>query len=457
MNVPAQTPDPAVPARTLPLALAALLLSSAVYITNGLYSRLAIGLLLAALAVFAHAALVRGRLPAAVLHVFLVFAISLQAGLVLATQPLNDVHFRSLFSAWPYYLGWSLAGVSSAAFAFVPRRSLAWLLTIALAGVLTAGSWAIYTNQTPRVDVFYYQQDAALGLLHGENPYTQTFPNPYESEENWVFAPGSISEDGSRILFGYPYLPVTLLGVLPGLTFGDYRYAHLLFVVLTAILVASTVRSRTAYLAIGLLLTHPRMPWILEWGWTEPLLVFLLAATLCASYRKSRWTFLPLGLLFAAKQYMPLLLPIAPLALPANQPRGSQLVCAALVALIVTIPFVLWEPGAFWHSAIALQFAQPFRPDALSFPSMAFDLWGARLPIWLPIAAAVGVSLICLGKMKRTSVGFAWAVAIGLPVIFVLSKQAFANYYFFCSAGWCLTLAFDGEDRPKSSDIQQVN
>ena len=37
------------------------------------------------------------------------------------------------------------------------------------------------------------------------------------------------------------------------------------------------------------------------------------------------------------------------------------------MAAAVTLPFFLWSPRGFWHSVVALQLYQPFRPGALSF------------------------------------------------------------------------------------------
>jgi hypothetical protein len=37
-----------------------------------------------------------------------------------------------------------------------------------------------------------------------------------------------------------------------------------------------------------------------------------------------------------------------------------------LVAAVITLPFFLWNPRAFWRSVVVFQFLQPLREDSLS-------------------------------------------------------------------------------------------
>ena len=52
---------------------------------------------------------------------------------------------------------------------------------------------------------------------------------------------------------------------------------------------------------------------------------------------------------------------------------------AILSASAVTLPLVLWDVRAFWHSVFEVQFAMPYRADALNF--MAW--WGSFRPGWI--------------------------------------------------------------------------
>jgi hypothetical protein len=307
---------------------------------------------------------------------------------------------------------------------------------LAVAGV---GAWAIRANPTPRVDVFYYQYDGAEELLAGRNPYEMTFANPYEPAENWVFAEGSVSDE--RIEFGFPYMPVSLLMVLPGQALGDYRYAHLAFVLLAAagLAVLGGRQGGVGVLAGVVLVTHPRMTWAIEWGWTEPVLMVLLVGTLLLARRRPGWAWVLAGLMMFGKQYMLLLLPLLRLL-----PRHRLL--AIGLGMAVTMPMVAWSWGAFAESALWLQFRQPFRADALSFLALANNVWGVRWPDWMSVGVAFVLSCVLAAKLPRTAWGLSAGFAVVLPVLFVLSKQAFANYYLLVSVAWLAWLVVEGEE-----------
>jgi hypothetical protein len=471
--VPHPAPDTSLPARLFPLALAITTLNCAVHTHNGLYSRPAVALLLISLTLFAHAALIPAtlRIPPSILRGLVAALVLLQSTLLLTAAPLNDI--LSPPNVWIYYACNALVATGALILVLTQRTRLA--LAIALTGVTLNGLWTIHTNPSPHIDVYLYQQLSSQALLQGHNPYTLTFPNPYSPTENWVFAPGSVTPD--RILFGFPYMPLTLLGVLPGYLLGDYRYAHLAAVLFTAALLTLRTHRTTGPLAAALLLTHPRLPWILEWGWTEPLITLLLVLTLIA-HTRNKLPWLAMGLFLASKQYLALLTPLvyflrtSPSACSMGGPpmvgakhqslqaedknhgRAAQATgsrkpldlvgpfLSLLTALLITLPLALWNFPAFYHSAVTLQFAQPFRPDALSIPAMLFDIFSFRTPNWLPLLLTFLVSALLALRAPKTPTFLAWSLAITLPLLFALSKQAFANYYYLVAVAWCAALAF---------------
>ena len=110
-------------------------------------------------------------------------------------------------------------------------------------------------------------------------------------------------------------------------------------------------------------------------------------------------------------------------------------------AAAVVLPFVLWNPWAFWRSVVALQFHQPLRLDALSYLSW-WTLAGHAAPsaavAFIAAAIAVGLSI---WRLPRTPAGFASAVAVTFFVFFAFNKQAFCNYYFSVIGAFAVTLA----------------
>lgn len=306
------------------------------------------------------------------------------------------------------------------------------LLTYAL-----LGGWVLRAAPNPGVDVCVIQREAADALLRGENPYALTFRDPHAGSSEF-YGPG-VSANG-RLQFGYPYPPLSLLLVTPGHWLGDFRYAQLAATTLAAAMMAMARPGRVAFAAAALLLFTPRGFFVLEAGWTEPFGVLFLTATVFAACRARRSLPVPLGLLLVSKQYLPLAL----LGLPILKWDGygwrGLLWKAAAVGGAVTLPLALWDVSAFVHSAIALQFRQPFRDDALSYLVPIAQLLGGHPPAWVPfvLAGLVGTLLLCKGQ--RTPAGFACGVALVFLVFFAFNKQAFCNYYHFVIGALCCAI-----------------
>jgi hypothetical protein len=172
-----------------------------------------------------------------------------------------------------------------------------------------------------------------------------------------------------------------------------------------------------------------------EIGWTEPFLVLMFAITVILSVHGSISTALALGLFFALKQYTFFVIPIAVRSL------GTRAVGAALmIAAAVTLPLVMWDWNAFLHSAVWLQFRQPWRADALSFAVLLNYLGMPRMP-WLGFAAAGLALLAVMLRRNGHPAVFARDVAFVLFAFFAFNKQAFYNYYFLVLGALCCALA----------------
>src|SRR5260370_1591091 len=115
------------------------------------------------------------------------------------------------------------------------------------------------------------KQEACRAIVHGENPYTTTYPD--------VSGPEGARSSG----FGYP--PVSYLCALPGYLAGDIRYSHLAAMSLAALLFGLARTSRLSVLLAGLFLFTPGSFLVVEAAWTEPLVVLLLAAAIFCKVR----------------------------------------------------------------------------------------------------------------------------------------------------------------------------
>jgi hypothetical protein len=307
-------------------------------------------------------------------------------------------------------------------------------LLIVYAGL---GVWLLTASPTPAIDVVVVHRAAIDALLAGENPYRITFEN--------IYGPGSPFYNpqvvaGDRVLFGYPYPPVSLLFAVPAhVLVGDYRYAHLAALVGAAALIGGCRSTLNARLAAALLLTTPRGFFVLEQGWTEPLAVFLLALTVYAMLRSPSLEPWSAGLLLVTKQYLAVAVPLIWRALA--QSGRKALWSAAAAGALVTVPFAVWDLPAFVDHIVLLQTREPFRVDSLSYLSWAARAgWGEGSFYW-----AVGASLVGLGLAMWTAPNTAGGLAASLALVCLLAfgfgSKAFCNYYFFVVGALCCALA----------------
>jgi MYXO-CTERM domain-containing protein len=195
---------------------------------------------------------------------------------------------------------------------------------------------------------------------------------------------------------------------------------------------------------------------VIDFAWTEPLAVALLALTVFCAIRFPKLTPFAFGLMLASKQDMPFALMLSPLLFGWEWRRLlTAVLYAGVTALVVTLPLVLPDVGAFVHSAVLFQLHQPFRPFALSF-----------LVLWHPSAdnppsAAIGfialvvVAGLALWRLRPGPANFAAALAVSYFAFFAFNKHAFMNYYFFVIAAlWCSVAALDLPSSPATAVSQ---
>ena len=303
------------------------------------------------------------------------------------------------------------------------------------------GIWLIEASPNPHIDVVTVHREAIAALLDGHNPYSITFANIYESDTP-LYPEGMVVDQ--RVQFGLPYPPLSLLLVVPGaLLGGDYRYANLAAMSLAGAAIGYSTPATVARLAATLVLFTPRVFFVLEQGWTEPVVVLLLALTVFCTLNATARTPLALGGLVAVKQYMVLVLPLALLLIPRPWWPGSlaMLWRVMAVALAVTLPFFVWDPPAFIRAVITLQIYEPFRLDSLSYLSFLARHLSTPPPMWAGLVPAVLAIALVLWKDQRTPAGFAAAVALVMFVVFAFGKKAFCNYYFFVIGALCCAAA----------------
>jgi hypothetical protein len=338
-----------------------------------------------------------------------------------------------------------------------------WAALLGLLGLyLVLGDWVIRHAPHPAIDVAFFQRDGVAVLLDGRNPYTLTFPDIYRGTSAYY---GEGMSVGGRLQFGFVYPPLSLLLAVPGAVLGgDFRYSQLVAMAFAGALIARARGERVGLLAAALLLFSPRGFFVIEQGWTEPFSIALLAGVVfCVCRRRRALLGVAFGLLMVSKQYLvlalPLLLRLAPSRTvnPSAATRGwfaMVLGVGGVAASVVTLPLALWNFRAFVHDVVALQFSQPFRDDALSFPAALAYVTGWRMPNATAFAAAAVAGVVSLRRCARTPSGFAAAVALVFFSFFAFNKQAFCNYYTFVLGALCAAIGAWGSEPPATGRLR---
>ena len=315
------------------------------------------------------------------------------------------------------------------------------------------GIWVIRAAPNPPIDVFVFQRDASEALLRGANPYSITFPNIY-GEATAFYPPGFAA--GGRVLFGFPYPPLSLFLALPGqLLAGDVRYMHLAAMTLTAALIGYCRPGRRPVAAALLFLCTSGTFGLIQWSWTEAFAVMLLAATVFAACRAPALLPFAFGALLAVKQYMLFTIALTPLLLPPPFRLAAWLrllLPAGLVAALITLPLALLDPPGFFRAVVALHLAQPLRLDTLSYMAWTARDGVPRFPPWLAYAVLAPAAALALWRLPRTPAGFAAATALLYLLFLAFNKQAMVNYFVFVIGALCCAVAATLPETPPAEE-----
>jgi hypothetical protein len=430
------------------LSIAVLSLGYAVQISNGNLHPQSIFLLTVALVSTFGALLVPGlapieRLGERVILVTLGIGFAFQLAQLLTTVPAMYIQRGTRERDVLFFAGLAAAAVVAGGI-FSNSPVLGKLQLPALLAIhFLLGIWLIKASPMPQIDVLVFQRDSIAALLHGNNPYAITFPDIYGSSP--FYGPG-LSRAG-KLQFGFPYPPLSLFLAMPGqLLAGDFRYSQLAAMTLSGGLMAYSRPGAVSPAAAAVFLFTPRVFFVLEEAWTEPFVVLLLALTVFLACRAPKFVPYGLGLFFAVKQYLLLVAPLVVLLIPREAQRRERIRWLAKVvvtAAVVTLPLMVVNVPKFVWNVLTLQVYQPFRTDALSYPSW-WVAQGGQPITWIAFVVIIPTLVLVLWKAERGPAGFALGVALVLFVFFAFNKQAFCNYYYFVIGALCTTLAASG-------------
>jgi hypothetical protein len=326
---------------------------------------------------------------------------------------------------------------------FIARSSaiitICFLLLVTFQGLM--GVWYLGISRDPHVDAYVVNRDCAQALAQGKNPYSITFPDIYGPSSGY-YQEGLVVN--GQVQLGYTYPPLPLLLSMPGYLMGDVRYSQLLAISLAALLVGFSRPGRTAKLAGALILFTPDVFHQLENAWTEPFVLLMLCAVVFLASR--RWWMpagVALGLFLVSKQYAPLAAAAGLLLVPYSLRSARAwrwIVVAIVTGTIITLPFILWDPHAFFHS-VGGAYIGELRMDSISIPPLIRRISGYRATLIAPMVAAALASALVLWRGRYDASGFAIGATLILLCVFVFSGHTFANYYFFAAGALCAATA----------------
>lgn len=439
---------------TLPalcMALAAAVLGHALQIRNGFYDPLALrwltgALTLCAVGVATHRVEDAGRTTSGrLLSIVLLAAIGWQIWQLLAARS-PGMYLRGGANVSLFNAGVVLQAILVAVGA-ANRRPVRRVWFPAFLAVSTAlGVWLIRASPDPYIDVVTVHEEALTALLDGRDPYQVTLENIYGSRARDFYNPAAVF--GNRVAIAYPYPPASLLLAAPGhLLFGDYRYSQLAALVAAAALIGFSRLAMTAKLAGCLLLTTPRVWFVLEQGWTEPIAVFVLAVTVFLLTRSPIAAGCAGGIFLVTKQYLGFTALSVLRLLFMFRTRQPWIALSLLAAAAtITLPLALWHPNAFMRNVVWLQTQEPFRMDSLSYLSWAARAGMGQGSFLWAVGAALTAAAVCLAATRNTASGFAASIAFTTFVMFAFGSKAFCNYYFFVIGALCCGVAASAPD-----------
>ena len=339
-------------------------------------------------------------------------------------------------------LGWSRSSIGGTTAVLEVLPGVAWIILglfihlarpkhvrfakTAIAGItltLTAflGVVHIVATHGMSFDVLFLHREAAHALTQGLNPYTDAVSVPN----------GAPTAAPDEMITGYVYPPIPLLFYSIGeWVFSDARYVSLLaFLMFLGVIAIQAVRrpGKGGVLTLLLMASIPGWPLVLRAAWIEPLTLALAAAAF-AFWARPVLSSVFLGMTLASKQYFAVTSPL--LAVFRGRYWVRRALWAVLLVALTLGSALILNAGAFWESAVAFHMGTGSRADSVNLVGLlaSFGIdWGP--PFLVPLATGlVGASWAGYRTSRKSQ--FFMTLALALAASFMVSAQAFANYWF---------------------------
>jgi hypothetical protein len=288
-----------------------------------------------------------------------------------------------------------------------------------IAGALLIAAHAVIVLRIPlppHQDVWRFLNFGVDALLKGQNPYSDY-----------------IGPDGQVIRLTYPPAAVLLMAPFRVLL-SDIRWGYIASEAIVVVLLprllhragGSVARWQEALILLPLVLPRSAQAFFVFSNQEWLLLALAAAALVLALDSRSLWSGLLVGVGIASKQYFV----VFPVLYVLPTLRRRALVIGAVVAAVITLPFVAWGPGAFMNHVFGNLNNAP-DPDRLT-------IWAVLLHSGLPSGHAVSVALTAAGG--AVALALAWVgrrslntslMACGLGLFAFTLGASFAGYNYY--------------------------
>ncbi len=292
-------------------------------------------------------------------------------------------------------------------------------------------------------DIILQQEAAIQFLVHGKNPYAETYFGTFM--EQWHYADNEVNP----ALYHFVMQPFYLLSAIPFYFVSNHTIGYfdgripllVLFAIMICIGYFIAQEQEQKRLCMILLAFHPSLlQYTLEGRSDVYMYVFLLAGFYFLQKRSYMLTAILFALAFAIKQSAWPLMPFYLLYIYWKEKNIKKVIISLVLFLltfsIVVVPFVVWNPAAFYDSTIAFLSGT----TKYSYPISGYGL---------------GSLLLQLGVIKDKFAYYPftfWQLGIGIPVFFVLGvyfkklpsvKRMILCYGLFLFLFWYLSRYFN--------------
>jgi hypothetical protein len=299
-------------------------------------------------------------------------------------------------------------------------------------------------------------EEGADALFDGRDPYSEGYLG------------GPLSDRPLATQIHFPYLPLMLAFGVPRALVGHAPWADArvwFTIVSVSIAIASLRQMRTSPYArvrtFQVLLALPTGALLLATGGGDiPVLALLLAASVLAQRGDAMGAGLVGGSALAMKQTSLLVLPFIALAMPAGSDRRRYLATAGLVGLVLSVPFAVWDFGAFVEDTILFPLNAGQGESAAGTPtigSLLLDLFPSQRSAITVILVSVVLAAVAylLFSGRGASMSDACMRAAGAFLIaFALAPAARVGYLVYPVNLVTWAFAFRQEDADADSSLE---